>query len=87
MREKPVEPCGLLVDVGDDAVRRDGEQGIGGGFDEGAIVGLLIGQLALQARLLGDVAGAGEDALDLAVAGTEDRGIERDRRLAPGLGS
>ena len=80
------EPGSLFVHVGDRSVRSNGEQGVGRGFDQRAVVRLLLGQLRLQPRLLSDVAGAGKDALHLAVAAPENRGVERNRALASRLG-
>ena len=72
----------LLVDVGDHPVGRDGEQGVRRGFDERAVVGLLLGELSLQPRLAGDVPRRCEDALHPPVAGAEYGSVERHRRLA-----
>ncbi|MCZ7626009.1 MAG: hypothetical protein M5R38_09485 [Candidatus Methylomirabilis sp.] len=48
----PGQPRGLGVHVGDDAVGGDGEQGVGRGLNQRAVVGLLFGELGLQPRLL-----------------------------------
>ncbi len=79
------QPGRLLVHVSDHPVRGDGEQRVGGGLDQGPVVGLVLGQLALQPGLLGNVPRRGEDALHPALGRAEHRRVERHRRLAAAL--
>ena len=69
-----------LVDVGDVQVRIDRDEAVQGGLDEAPVIGPLFRELGLQAGLLGDVAGAGEDAVDVAGGIFEDRGVEGDHQ-------
>ncbi len=77
----------LLVQVGDQALRIDGDQAVDARLDEPAEVVLLLAQLFLQLLLLGDVARGREHALELAVAVEECRGVVADERLAACLGA
>ena len=67
----------LLVDVGDGAGRVDGDQAVNRGLDQPTVVGLGLAQLLFELLLLGDVAGGGEDALQLPGGVAEGGGIVR----------
>ena len=73
-----------VVDVGDVEHRIDRDQAVQRRFDQAAVVGPFVAQLALQARLLGDVAGGGENAAHHAGRVAKHRGVERDVD-APGM--
>ena len=72
-----------LVHIGDVQHRIDGDQAVERGFDQAAVVGALFRQLGLQPGLIGDVAGAGENAAHVAGRVPENRGIERHLQLPP----
>src|SRR4029077_899171 len=76
----------LFVYVGNGSVGRDGEQRVGGGFDQRPVGGLLLGQLPAEPRLFGEIARRGENSLYLTVRCAENRGVKRNGGFASGLG-